>query len=655
VEYRWVHVPFWGTRMKSPAVSNLADSAAAVEPERVRAQLERILASPGFASAKSARRFVQYVVEETLAGRGDQIKEYVVGVAVFDRGDDYDPRADAVVRVEATRLRNRLRDYYQSDGRADPVSIELPKGSYVPVFRSLQAAPPAKQSLRRPSPRAIAWAATGILVLLTLSIMQWGRTQVHVLAQVQSVAVLPFENLSGDSSQDYLADGVTEGLTAELGRIRKLRVISHAAVVGYRNTAKPRPEIANELQVDAWVEGSVVRTGNKVRIAARLLQPRTLRQLWSQSYERDVSEIPALQRDAARNIAAGVGPEGPPFEKTQSGDVLRVDPEAYDYYLRGRFYSQHQTEAENETAISNLERAVAIDPNFASAYAELAQTYVWRLFLFAPAERQWEEKAFVATERALALDPDLAVAHVARGRLLWTPANHFPHEKAIREYRRALASEPGLDEARNQLALIYCHIGFFDQALEESREAVLSNPNNNLAVYRTAQALAFRGQYEAALSVLRGIPEEVNPSLVGYQTAWVLFNLGRRDEASAKIAQLLRDHPEDSGGLFTSVQAVLAAARGDRRTAEAKIRLAVEKGRGFGHFHHTAYHIATAYALVKNPEQAIKWLEAAAADGFPCYPLFESDHNLDNLRQNGSFMECLAKLKQQWLAYKTLF
>jgi TolB-like protein/Tfp pilus assembly protein PilF len=646
---------FWGACIKNPAVPNAADSTVAVEPEMVRAQLERILGSPGFATAKSARRFVRYVVEETLAGRSDQIKEYVVGVAVFDRGDDYDPRADAVVRVEATRLRNRLRDYYQGDGLADPVSIELPKGSYVPVFRSLRAAPPVKRPSWRQSRRALAWAAVGICALLTLSIMRWERSQAHVFAQVQSVAVLPFENLSGDSSQDYLADGITEGLTTELGRIRKLRVISHAAVADYKNAAKPRSEIANELKVDAWVEGSVVRTGNKVRIAERLVQPRTLRRLWSQSYERDVSEILALQRDAARNIAARIGQEGPPGEKTQSGDELRVNPEAYDYYLRGRFHSQHQTEGENAAAISNLERAVAIDPSFALAYAELAQTYVWRLFLFAPAERQWEEKAFVAAEKALALDPDLAAAHVARGRLLWTPANHFPHEKAIREYRRALASDASLDEARNQLALIYCHIGFFDQALEESRKAVLTNPNNNLAVYRTAQALAFRGQYEEALTILHGIPEEVNPSLVGYQTAWVLFNLGKRQEASAKIAQLLRDHPEDSGGLFTSMQAVLAAAAGDKPTAEAKIRVAVEKGKGFGHFHHTAYHIATAFALIRNPGQAIHWLKAAAEDGFPCYPLFESDHNLDNLRQNARFMEFMAEQKQQWVAYKTLF
>jgi len=641
--------------MKSPAVSSQDRPALVADAAKVQAQLERILASAHFATAKSSARFLRYVVAETLAGRGDQIKEYVVGVAVFERGDAYDPRADAVVRVEATRLRHRLRDYYQNDGCADPVSIELPKGSYVPVFLPVQTASAVLPSKVRLARSTMAWVAAGIAALSILSTVWWLRGQRHPAPRVQSLAVLPFENLSGDRSQDYLADGITQRLTMELGRLRKLRVISHAAVTSEKDSAKTRSQIANELKVDAWLEGSVVRSGQRVRIAERVMQPRTLWPLWSLSYEGDIADIPTLQSDAVRHIAEAVGAEQPATDQKRFEDVRRVSPEAYDDYLRGRFYSQHQTKDDNETAISNLRQAVTIDPNFASAYAELAQAYVWRLFLFAPAEKQWEEKAYMAAEKALLLDPDLALAHVARGRLLWTPANHFPHEKAIREYRRALASDPTLDEARNQLALIYCHIGFFDQALQESQEAVLTNPTNNLAVYRTSQTLAFRGQYQEALSLLRGIPEEVNPSLIGYQTAWVLFNLGEKEEAAAKIGQLLKRFPEDSGGLFSSVQAVIAASAGDERTMDAKIKVAVEKGRGFGHFHHTAYHIATAYALSNQPEQATKWLEAAAADGFPCYPLFASDHNLDNLRQNASFVEFMAKLKQQWVGYKTLF
>jgi tetratricopeptide (TPR) repeat protein len=292
--------------------------------------------------------------------------------------------------------------------------------------------------------------------------------------------------------------------------------------------------------------------------------------------------------------------------------------------------------------------------NFAAAHAELAQAYTWKLFLFAPNEKQLEEKAFVAVEKALALDPNSAVAYLARGRLLWTPVNHFPHDRAIKEYRRALELDPNLDEARNQLALVYCHIGAFDEALEESKLALMIDPNNNLAQYRVGQTLNFQRKYDEALSVLRDIPQNANPALVGHQIAWALFNLGKKEEASATLEQLLKDHPEDSGGVFTNVQAVLAAAAGQQRIAENKIKSAVEKGKGFGHFHHTAYYIACAYALMNKPEQAIKCLEAAAEDGFPCYPLFETDPNLDKLRQDARFLTFLAKQKQRWEYYRTI-
>jgi tetratricopeptide (TPR) repeat protein len=408
------------------------------------------------------------------------------------------------------------------------------------------------------------------------------------------------------------------------------------------------------LNVDALLTGSVIRSGERVRIAVQLIHAATDRNLWANSYERDLRDVLALQREMTRDIVGEVRIKLKPQGEVQAATLRSVNPEAYDLYLRGRFHLNRQTRDDNEAAIMALERAVTIDPNFAAAYAELAQAYVWKLFLFAPGERQWEEKAFVAAEKALALDPDLAAAHLARGRLLWTPANRFPHEKAIREYRRALELDPTLDEARNQLALVYCHIGAFDEALQESREAVATNPSNNLAQFRIGQTLNFQGGYEEALAVLRSVPQEANPALIGHQIAWALFNLGRRVEASDALEQLLRDYPEDTGGLFTSVQAVIAASGGQQRTAEAKIKSAIEKGKGFGHFHHTAYHIACAYALMNNREQAVKWLEVAAEDGFPCYPLFESDANLDNLRQDARFITFLARQRQRWAYYRTV-
>jgi tetratricopeptide (TPR) repeat protein len=240
------------------------------------------------------------------------------------------------------------------------------------------------------------------------------------------------------------------------------------------------------------------------------------------------------------------------------------------------------------------------------------------------------------------------------GRLLWTPSNHFPHDKAIQEYRRALGLNPSLDEARNQLALVYGHVGLLDEALQELEKAVAINPSNTLARFRIGETFLFQGKYEQALNALRNVPRDVNPALVGHQIVWALFNLGRKEEASATLEQFLRDYPEDNRGLYTSLQAVFSASTGQERVAEQQIKSAVERGKGFGHFHHTAYHIACAYALMNKPEQAIKWLEVAADDGFPCYPLFERDANLDILRQDEKFVTFLAKQKQQWEHYKTI-
>jgi tetratricopeptide (TPR) repeat protein len=342
-------------------------------------------------------------------------------------------------------------------------------------------------------------------------------------------------------------------------------------------------------------------------------------------------------------------------EQMRLANSRPINPTAYDEYLSGRFYANRQNKADNETAIMKLERAVALDPTFAAAHAELAQAYVWRFFLFTPGEKQWQEKAFVEVEKALSLDKDSAVAHLALGRLLWTPANHFPHEKSIKEYRRALTLDPSLGEAQNQLAVVYNHIGALDQALQELQKAVTANPTNNLAQFRIGETLLFQGKYEQALTVLRGSPREVNPPLVGSTLAMALLHLGRRDEAAAIVEEFLKDYPGDTDvGLFTSIQALIAALDGRENKAEDKIRSAMERGKGFGHFHHTAYNIACAYSVMKKAEDAVNWLQAAADDGFPCYPLFENDPYLDNLRKDPRFIALMAKLKEQWERYQTI-
>ncbi len=465
----------------------------------------------------------------------------------------------------------------------------------------------------------------------------------------------PFE---GATTSDVIAALLTAELsplskhcaeaTAELERIVG-RCLAKDREARYQSVAELIVELKT-IRHDSQAEGATTRRveGTSPRLASWRWLPITAMALflvvglaWFLSWRRTQT----AQSDQIKPTSQ---------EQTRQASGRPINPTAYDDYLRGRFYANRQNKADNETAIMMLERAVALDPTFAAAHAELAQAYVWRFFLFTPQEKQWEEKAFVEVEKALSLDKDSAVAHQALGRLLWTPANHFPHEKAIKEYRRALALDPSLGEAQNQLALVYNHIGAFDQALQELQKAVTVNPTNNLAQFRIGQTLLLQGKYEQALTALGKGPREANPPLVGSNMAMALLHLGRKDEAAAIVEEFLGDSPGDTdGGLFTGIQALLAALAGDENKAEGKIKGAIEKGKGFGHFHHTAYNIACAYAVRKKAEPAIKWLQAAADDGFPCYPLFERDPYLDRLRNDPRFIALMVKLKEQWEHYRT--
>jgi len=331
-----------------------------------------------------------------------------------------------------------------------------------------------------------------------------------------------------------------------------------------------------------------------------------------------------------------------------------VNSAAYDYYLRGKVNVNSENAENNEAAIKLLKQAVDADPNFAPAYAELSRAYSIKTFYFAPEaeKKQLNEDAEVAVEKALKLNPDLAEAHLARGLILWTHARRFPHEQVIQAYRRALDLDPNLDEAHHQLGVVYFHIGLLDKAWEEIEKALAINPSNTLARFRFGVIDMYRANYEEALAVFNSTPLETNPSLWAFQKATALFRLGRNDEAAALVGEFLKNYPEDRGGVGTSVKAMMLARDHKETEAEGAIKRANEIGKGFGHFHHTAYNIASAYALMGKTEAAIKWLQDAAEDGFPCYPLFENDANLNSLRKDEHFIAFMAKLKQRWEHYR---
>jgi len=396
--------------------------------------------------------------------------------------------------------------------------------------------------------------------------------------QIESLAVLPLENLSGDSSQDYFTDGMTEALIAELSKVGALRVISRTSVMKYKGSRKLLPEIARELDVDVIVEGSVIRSGERVRITAQLIQAATDIHLWAENYERNAGDILTLQKEVARVIAREIKIKVTPQEQARLSKTRPVNPEAYDLFLRGVFHSHRFDKADNQTGIEMLDRAVALDPSFAAGHAALANACVFRLFYVAPEEQeQLEEKAYVELEKAHSSDPDLAEIYLARGKLLWTRAKGFPHERAIQEYRRALELNPNLEDALNQLALVHSHIGLFDEALQETQRMAAINRNLDALRRHFGNVFLWQGKYEQALTSWLLVERAGLPSYTGAHIAWALFQLGRKDEAAAKLEEFLKLDPTDTGGNLSGMQAMLFAAAGEKRKAKEKIKHALER------------------------------------------------------------------------------
>lgn len=343
-----------------------------------------------------------------------------------------------------------------------------------------------------------------------------------------------------------------------------------------------------------------------------------------------------------------------PARRRENGSVARSP--AYDLYLRGKVKAGNWKKDETEAAIKLLEEAVAVDPNFAEAFAQLARTYIRMVFNFSEEadRKRLLENAEVAIEAALELKPDLAEGHFARGLLLWTHTKGFAHEQAIQSYKRSLQSNPNADETHHQLSMVYGHIGLLDEAVASVRTALDINPNNTMARFRVSNYLAWQGKFDDAIAALKTVPIEVSPFLVERSRAEAYIQVGRLDDAEEIADSHLKKNPTDEGGSLTSIKALILAQRGKKKEAHLAIERCAKVGKGFGHFHHTAYNIASAYAALNEPEEAVKWIEAASDDGFPCYPYFMIDPNLTSLRDHPRFIQLMSTLERQWNRFKRI-
>jgi tetratricopeptide (TPR) repeat protein len=330
-------------------------------------------------------------------------------------------------------------------------------------------------------------------------------------------------------------------------------------------------------------------------------------------------------------------------------DVSRaesVNPAAYDLVQQARYLSVRTTDADNRAAIALLEEAIRLDPAFALAYAELASAYVVRFAYVTPDQtRELEQKAFSAAEKAVSLDPGLPQAYIARGDLLWTPVSRFAHERAIKEFRRALELNPNSDQAHQKLARVYVHVGFFEEAVQHAEKALTIRPSNAQALNSRAQAILWSGRDEEALAIFHGIPGPVLPELVEANTVFALHRLGRREEAWSHLRRALSKHPDDTNGNLRGMEAMLRAESEPQHAQELIDSVARRKIANPSH--HAAYFAACASARMRKTVEAVRWLREAAATGFPCYSLFDRDPNLDPIRQEPLFQAFMADMKKE--------
>jgi TolB-like protein/Tfp pilus assembly protein PilF len=445
-----------------------ADDAPA--PSEIRFALQRILDSRTFRAAHAQRRFLRYVVEEYLAGRGDMLKEFAVGLGAFERGDGFDPRVDPIVRTEARKLRARLAKYYAGEGSGDLVRIDLPKGAYLPAFYRGPAPVPAETEpelvidptplpalpeLIAPAPEPIApppptakrpiwavWVAAAAVVVMGTAAALWtgGVVQGRAgqSARAKTLAVMPIANLSGDPRQDPFVEGMTTSLIDRLSREPGLQVTARQSVARLRGAALPVDRLRSQLGVGALLIGTLEKTNSGFRLRMRLLEEGEQAASWSGSYEFQANPDSAIEAEIAAEAAHALRTGGRRLETLPP--AAKVDPIAYSRYLSGLHQANQYTAPSIRESITALESAIERDPQFARAHAALASSWVMaaQLSVATPIEAAAAIRKFAS--RALELDAALGEAHFS---LAVAAQYEYDWPRAEREFRRGLELSPG--------------------------------------------------------------------------------------------------------------------------------------------------------------------------------------------------------------------
>lgn len=576
----------------SAAPANPASQSKDVE--KFRAQLERILGSKSFRQVDRLHRFLGFIVNETLAGRGDLLKEYLIGVEVFGKETSFDPRMDPIVRVQARRLRARLSRYYREEGQNDEVIIELPKGGYAPIFQNAEPVE-AKQALA------------------------------SVLVSRNTISVAPFTDNSEQQDLKYFCRGLTEQILHTLANGKKLRV-----------TLSTPPENRSD-NAAMRVSGSVQRHRDTVRITTHLVDTMTGCHFWSASLDRELDDPFAVQEEVARSVLERL--QG---EITNAGgrrDRPTENLAAYNFYLQGRHRLDQRTDESLRKAVEFFEKAAAEDPHYSQAYSGLADAYglLGHYGVLSPSE-VWTKAASHAAWAVL-LDDESAEAHTSLAHAKSTQDWDFLG--AEREFQRALGLDPRYPTAHHWYAAsCLAPLGRLDEALQEIRLAHTLDPISSIISRDLGMSYYYRREFEAALDQCDRTIEE-NPHFISayWTLGLVQEQRGDLDESAAafqRAIQLAPQNPRMRSGLARTL-----AISGHREEA---VEILGELHAMARKRYVSPFELASIHFALGDRDKGYEWLTRAFQDR--CFELIVAkvDPRFDGLRGDALFKDLSAQL-----------
>jgi len=487
---------------------------------------------------------------------------------------------------------------------------------------------------RRPWLTGRVIVALGFVLSLSILSVWLFRSRGPAPAGIRSLAVLPLENLSGDASQNYFADGMTDELITDLAQISALRVISRTSVMVYKGARKPLPQIARELNVDAVVEGTVLRFGDQVRITAQLIEASTDKHLWSQSYEGELRDTLALQSRVANAIADQIRINLTPREQAALKNVKVVNPEAYESYLKGRYFWNKRTADGLKAALAYFKQAIEEDPKYAKAYSGLADTYAllgdWQYAVITPKEAFPEAKA--AAIHALELDNTLGEAHNSLAFVL--DGFDWDLDAGGKEFQRAIELNPGYATAHHWYAWHLSLLGRFDEAITEMRKAENLDPLSLIINADLAELLGLAHSYDDSIrQSLKTIEMDPNFALAHDQLAQAYLQKHMYSKAVAELQEAVTLSGNSATCIANLARAYVASGK---RSEAVKLLDDLKKRSSTGYSN--ASEIAMIYASLGDTDNAMNWLEKGFEERFnpgvllrPGFDPLRSDPRFQNL------------------------